>query len=124
PTCTAHVFRRTMRFRATVCPGVRKNFSYSLGVLRAGQKTASSLFRGVTTAPMIGRTFALMTSSMQLVHRTLGRWRSRRRARYALALAGGGVIGGMCEVGALAALVAGLSGAVRAVVRARGCSSG
>src|SRR5204863_362056 len=80
----------------------------------AGQKTASSLFRGVTTGPMIGRTFALMTSSMQLVHRTLGRWRSRRRARYALALAGGGVIGGMYEVGAPAALEERLNGSGRA----------
>src|SRR3989442_14146119 len=31
-------------------------------------------------------------------------WRSRQRPRYALALGGGGVIGGMYEVGALAAL--------------------
>src|SRR5256884_4086290 len=73
---------------------------------------------------MIGRTFALMTSSMQLVHRTLGRWRSRRRARYALALAGGGVIGGMYEVGALAALEERLNGSARAFDIYVGCSAG
>jgi len=65
-----------------------------------------------------------MTSSMQLVHRTLGRWRSRRRARYALALAGGGVIGGMYEVGALAALEERLNGSVRAFDIYVGCSAG
>jgi NTE family protein len=42
---------------------------------------------------------------MQIVHRAMGLWRKRSpRPRYALALAGGGVIGGMYEVGALAAL--------------------
>src|SRR3979411_3142782 len=50
---------------------------------------------------------------MQFVHRAFGRWRSRQRPRYALALAGGGVIGGMYEVGALAALEGRLNGAGR-----------
>ena len=38
---------------------------------------------------------------MQIVHRAMGLWKKRSRPRYALALAGGGVIGGMYEVGAL-----------------------
>jgi predicted acylesterase/phospholipase RssA len=41
---------------------------------------------------------------MPFLDRTLGRWRHRPKTRYALALSGGGVIGGMYEVGALAAL--------------------
>src|SRR5881628_3237637 len=53
---------------------------------------------------MIGRPFARLLSRMQFLHRAIGRWRSKPRPRYALALAGGGVIGGMYEVGALAAL--------------------
>ncbi len=39
-----------------------------------------------------------------LLQRAMGFWRSRPRPRYALALAGGGVIGGMYEVGAISAL--------------------
>ncbi len=39
-----------------------------------------------------------------LLQRAIGLWRSRRGARHALALAGGGVIGGMYEVGAVSAL--------------------
>src|SRR5437763_777559 len=39
-----------------------------------------------------------------LLQRAMGFWRSRRQPRHALALAGGGVIGGMYEVGAVAAL--------------------
>jgi NTE family protein len=41
---------------------------------------------------------------MSRLSRSFGFWRPRRPARFALALAGGGVIGGMYEVGALAAL--------------------
>jgi len=41
---------------------------------------------------------------MQILQRALRFWRPQGRTRYALALAGGGVIGGMYEVGALAAL--------------------
>ena len=41
---------------------------------------------------------------MSPIERALGFLRPRRPARYALALAGGGVIGGMYEVGALAAI--------------------
>jgi len=40
---------------------------------------------------------------MNILRRVVGRWRSRR-PRYALALAGGGVIGGMYEVGVIAAI--------------------
>ena len=39
-----------------------------------------------------------------LLQRAMGFWRSRPRPRHALALAGGGVIGGMYEVGAVSAL--------------------
>ena len=65
-----------------------------------------------------------MTGSMQLVHRAFGRWRSRSRPRYALALAGGGVIGGMYEVGALSALEERLNGQGRGFDIYVGCSAG
>src|SRR6267143_2072045 len=73
---------------------------------------------------MIGRTFAPLLSRMQFVHRAFGRWRSRQEPRYALALAGGGVIGGMYEVGALAALEERLNGAGRGFDIYVGCSAG
>src|SRR5204863_298581 len=73
---------------------------------------------------MIGRTFALISSGMQFVHRAFGRWRSRQRPRYALALAGGGVIGGMYEVGALAALEERLNGSGHGFDIYVGCSAG
>src|SRR2546422_806315 len=73
---------------------------------------------------MLGRTLALMTSSMQFVHRAFGLWRGRHRPRYALALAGGGVIGGMYEVGALAALEERLNGTGRGFHIYVGCSAG
>jgi NTE family protein len=46
---------------------------------------------------------------MNFVERVVGRWR-HRKPRYALALAGGGVIGGMYEVGALTAIEERLNG--------------
>src|SRR6267378_2915050 len=73
---------------------------------------------------MIGRAFAVLLSKMQFVHRAFGRWRSRPRPRYALALAGGGVIGGMYEVGALAALEDRLNGSGRGFDIYVGCSAG
>jgi NTE family protein len=73
---------------------------------------------------MIGRTLAVMTDSMQLVQKAFGRWRSKHRPRYALALAGGGVIGGMYEVGALTALEERLNGAGRGFDIYVGCSAG
>src|SRR5256884_2889992 len=73
---------------------------------------------------MIGRTFAPLLDRMQFVHRAFGRWRSRPRPRYALALAGGGVIGGMYEVGALAALEERLNGAGHGFDVYVGCSAG
>lgn len=45
-----------------------------------------------------------------LLRRAMGFWRSRRHPRHALALAGGGVIGGMYEVGAVSALEEQLNG--------------
>src|SRR2546427_10365915 len=46
---------------------------------------------------------------MKFLERVIGRWRSQR-PRYALALAGGGVIGGMYEVGVIAAIEERLNG--------------
>ena len=61
---------------------------------------------------------------MSVVHRALGRWRPRSPRRIGLALAGGGVIGGMYEVGALAALEERLNGAGRGFDVYVGCSAG
>jgi NTE family protein len=61
---------------------------------------------------------------MRIVDRALDRWRSRSRPRIALALAGGGVVGGMFEVGALAALEQRLNGAGRGFDVYVGCSAG
>ncbi len=65
---------------------------------------------------------------MQFVHRALGRWRRRplprSRPRYALALAGGGVIGGMYEVGAMTALEERLNGNGAGFDIYVGCSAG
>src|SRR2546428_9752279 len=72
---------------------------------------------------MIGRAFAALLSRMQFLHRAIGRWRSKPRPRYALALAGGGVIGGMYEVGALAALEERLNGSRRGLDVYVGCSA-
>jgi predicted acylesterase/phospholipase RssA len=61
---------------------------------------------------------------MRLVDRARGLWhRPPRRPRYALALAGGGIIGGMYEVGALAALEERLGGPCAFDVYV-GCSAG
>jgi NTE family protein len=61
---------------------------------------------------------------MEMMQRALDRWRTRQRPRYALALAGGGVIGGMYEVGALAALEERLNGSGRGFDIYVGCSAG
>ncbi len=61
---------------------------------------------------------------MQMVHRAIGFWRRRPRRRYALALAGGGVIGGMYEVGAMTALEERLSGSGSGFDVYVGCSAG
>src|SRR3989442_4868835 len=62
---------------------------------------------------------------MQFVHRAMGFWRRRSpRPRYALALAGGGVIGGMYEVGAMTALQERLNGSRRGFDVYVGCSAG
>ena len=65
---------------------------------------------------------------MYIVDRAVGLWQSRgvarpRRRRCALALAGGGVVGGMYEVGALAALEERLAGTCSFEVYV-GCSAG
>jgi NTE family protein len=61
---------------------------------------------------------------MAIMQRALGRWRYRQQPRYALALAGGGVIGGMYEVGAMAALEERLNGSGRGFDVYVGCSAG
>jgi predicted acylesterase/phospholipase RssA len=66
---------------------------------------------------------------MQLLHRARGLWRRQppavsRKTRYALALAGGGVIGGMYEVGAMAALEERLNGQGADFDIYVGCSAG
>ena len=58
-----------------------------------------------------------------MLQRAITYWRARRRPRLALALAGGGVIGGMYEVGALTALEERLAGASDFDVYV-GCSAG
>lgn len=60
---------------------------------------------------------------MGVVHRVISRWRRTPR-RIGLALAGGGVVGGMYEVGALAALEERLNGAGRGFDLYVGCSAG
>src|SRR6266704_938198 len=59
---------------------------------------------------------------MNLLERVMERWRPRRQ-RYALALAGGGVIGGMYEVGVIAAIEERLNGAGGFDIYV-GCSAG
>jgi predicted acylesterase/phospholipase RssA len=60
---------------------------------------------------------------MSVVHRAISRWRPRPSRRVGLALAGGGVIGGMFEVGAITALEERLDGHGRFDVYV-GCSAG
>ncbi|PYN39214.1 MAG: hypothetical protein DMD98_01555 [Candidatus Rokuibacteriota bacterium] len=64
-----------------------------------------------------------MKFSMQWLQRAKDLWRPRQRPRHALALAGGGVIGGMFEVGAITALEERLNGHGRFDIYV-GCSAG
>src|SRR5207247_6827746 len=57
-----------------------------------------------------GRRLARMKLGMEWLQRLKELWRPGQRPRLALALAGGGVIGGMYEVGAITALEEALSG--------------
>src|SRR4029453_11302296 len=59
---------------------------------------------------------------MNILKRVVGRWKARR-PRYALALAGGGVIGGMYEVGVIAAIEDRVSGVSDFDIYV-GCSAG
>src|SRR6266704_2168272 len=59
---------------------------------------------------------------MNILERVMERWRPRRQ-RYALALAGGGVIGGMYEVGVIAAIEQRLNGGGSFDIYV-GCSAG
>jgi len=61
---------------------------------------------------------------MQMLHRAMGFWKRRTPPRYALALAGGGIIGGMYEVGAMAALEERLNGSGGGFDIYVGCSAG
>lgn len=60
---------------------------------------------------------------MDLLRRAMGLWPSRQRPRRGLALAGGGVIGGMYEVGAISALEERLNGDAGFDIYV-GCSAG
>src|SRR5256886_16653602 len=70
-----------------------------------------------------GRRLARMKLGMEWLQRLKELWRPGQRPRLALALAGGGVIGGMYEVGAITALEERLSGHGRFDIYV-GCSSG
>jgi len=59
-----------------------------------------------------------------MMQRALSLWRTRQRPRYALALVGGGVIGGMYEVGVMAAIEERLNGEGRGFDIYVGCSAG
>ena len=61
---------------------------------------------------------------MSVIERAMSRWRSRPPRRFGLALGGGGVIGGMYEVGAIKALEQRLNGAGRGFDLYVGCSAG
>src|SRR5205809_7976238 len=61
---------------------------------------------------------------MRGAYRLMSYWRARPPKRIGLALAGGGVIGGMYEVGAVAALEERLNGAGRGFDVYVGCSAG
>jgi predicted acylesterase/phospholipase RssA len=65
-----------------------------------------------------------MKSAMELIDRAVHYWKSRGRPRRALALAGGGVIGGMYQVGAMAALEERLPGHEPIFDVYVGCSAG
>src|SRR5258706_1504164 len=64
-----------------------------------------------------------MRIEMEFMDRLVNRFRPQRRPRYALALAGGGVIGGMYEVGVVAAMEEQLTGG-RGFDIYVGCSAG
>src|SRR2546429_5733052 len=70
-----------------------------------------------------GRRLARMKSGMEWLQRLKELWRPGQRPRLALALAGGGVIGGMYEGGAITALQERLSGHGRFDIYVR-CSLG
>src|SRR2546427_4074384 len=70
-----------------------------------------------------GRRLARMKLGMKWLQRLKELWRPGQRPRLALALAGGGVIGGMYEGGAITALEERLSGPGRFDIYV-GCSSG
>jgi predicted acylesterase/phospholipase RssA len=61
---------------------------------------------------------------MSVLNRAMSLWRARPPRRIGLALAGGGVVGGMYEVGALAALEERLNGNGRGFDLYVGCSAG
>jgi NTE family protein len=76
------------------------------------------MLRGVADVLLHG------TIGMATLPRAMTFWRPRPRPRFALALAGGGVIGGMYEVGVLAALEKRLGGVGRLFDVYVGCSAG
>jgi NTE family protein len=78
----------------------------------------------VSAAGTLGKRLALYLGEMSVVQRAMSYWRPRPPRRIGLALAGGGVIGGMYEVGALAALEERLNGEGRGFDVYVGCSAG
>src|SRR5207253_5981518 len=72
----------------------------------------------------LARPLLRLIGEMSVVHRAMSRWRARSPRRIGLALAGGGVVGGMYEVGALAALEERLNGSGRGFDVYVGCSAG
>lgn len=86
----------------------------------------ASVFAHLWPANLAGQ--LLLTNRVQLVQRAVGVWKRRTqprpRPRFALALAGGGVIGGMYEVGAMTALEERLEGTGAGFDIYVGCSAG
>jgi predicted acylesterase/phospholipase RssA len=76
------------------------------------------------TTSMLGKYLARSTIGMTTIDRAKRLWRPRPRPRFALALAGGGVIGGMYEVGVLTALEKRLGPFARLFDTYVGCSAG
>src|SRR5207249_1008224 len=71
-----------------------------------------------------GKDLAVTLGRMSVVDLAMSFWRTRAPRRIGLALAGGGVVGGMYEVGALSALEERLNGAGRGFDLYVGCSAG
>jgi predicted acylesterase/phospholipase RssA len=111
-----------------------QNLPHSMAVIRSSVMQADHPrpANGVTSGRFAALATALLPISgeyMAIFERALSLWqartfRRREQPRIALALGGGGVIGGMYEVGALAALEERLNGSGRGFDVYIGCSAG